>query len=1270
MEHASILAGYVPRLIEEHHRSGSPDRLLFATGTLVSADISGFTALSERLAELGHEGAEQLTDLLNRCFTEMIEACERRGGDIVKFGGDALLVLFAGQDHARDAAIAMSQMYAIVSRTWTTDSVRRVELGISQGAHSGTIGFSLADAGHLELLVGGPAVSSTVTCEGDAARGEILVSASTAALLPEDWLGDGNLKGARRLLHRRVQRAASNHERRELPSRGADGLDRYLPAVLAEQLVAGVPGEHRQVVVAFVNLIGTDDLFERDGGQAVHEACEQFARNVHRVVERHAVHLLASDAYVNGTKVILTAGAPLSTDADDDHMLLALHDLFQLDSGLPMRAGINRGHVFVGDLGGPTRRTFTVMGDAVNLAARLMQRAQPGQIVVADAVLERARTVFDVTHLEPFTVKGKSKPIGAAVLGSPRSESQDDHLSHIGFVGRADELNQLDRLAEAAFAGRGCLVEVVGDAGIGKSRLVRETLQRHPELRLHRMRGGQYARNTPFFVISQLLRALLEIEGDDADAVGEQLADWSATNAPKLVPWLPLLAIVLGAEVEMTPSVKRLAEQFRRDRLLAVTADAVDAALCEPVALLAEDIHLLDTGSMDVIRLLALRAGKRPWFIVGTRRPDTELLIADAHSIELGALRDDEVATLATSAGQIAGLDQAFGTAPRTEGLADRAGGNPLFLLELIAAARDSGTDSLPESVESLITTRIDMLPARDRTLLREAAVCGNVVDTALLAAAFSQPELGREGRWDSLDAFLVRDHPGAYRFRYGIYRDVAYGGLSYRRRREAHLAIGGILEAQRAGSVDSIASLLSDHFDRGRDRDRAWTYSVTAGDAARRSYANTEAINFYERALRNAAEARSASSGEVGTVAESLGDVRELAGQYREAVMAYQRSRRAALDSPQVQARLLRKIGSVRIREGRLVESLGWLTRALRAVDGIEDAVSRRQEEAETALMRAGALHRQGKNRQCVAWAETAAQAAEDAGDRLVMARAFNMLEVAYRTLGRDDALRYSDLALEMYAGSGDLVGEANVLNNRGVKNHFAGDWRQAIADYERSRTLRRQAGDVVGEAMVANNIAEILSLQGRFDEARALFEHARAAWESAGYPIGVAYAVANLAMAVARSGAARTGLALLDDSAKMLEDLGASALLLENAVRRTECLLLADRVGEALESATGLAVRLRTDRDGDESLLVHLLPMLGLAQIRSGDATGAAATLHDAVERAEDHGDRYIIAISLLALAEVDECSGRDPWPRRERAAALLAQLDVERTTLFVST
>ena len=1257
-----------PRLVEDVQRRGSSDGLLIFEGTLVSADISGFTALSERLAGLGHEGAEELTDLLNRCFGQMIEACEERGGDIVKFGGDALLVLFTDDDHAPRAVAAMECMRSIVAQPWSTNSVRHVRLGISQGAHSGLFGFSLVDGGHLELLVGGPAVSRTVDYEAAAGRGQILLSPTTADLVPGAWLGRPSADGARPLRRGLAEVGAVGRVPLD-PRRGIDGLDRYLAAPLIEQVLSTADGEHRQVAIAFVNAGGTDDLYFAEGPEALHEACRAVADNVREVLRAHPVHLLASDAYSNGTKMILTAGAPVSTDADDDHLLLALHDLFSRPSPLPLRAGANRGHVYVGDLGSTTRRTFTVMGDAVNLAARLMQKARPGQIVASAAILQRARTTFHAEPLEPFLVKGKSKPIAAALLGDPIGHRRDDGESPeqtaiVEFVGRAAELASIDQLAAGALEGLGAVVEIAGEAGIGKSRLVREALTRRPELTRHAFRGGQYAKSSPYFVIRVFLRELIAVaESDDPRAVGARLRSWVGSNAPELTSWLPLLAIAVGAEVDATPEVDRIGEEFRRERLLAAVADVIDAALGDRVALIAEDVHLFDSASQDVIARLARRAADRAWLVVLVHRGGLDLGLESARRrevIDLAALDADDARRLAEVATRIAGTTDHVGDARQIERLADRAGGHPLYLLELLSAGLDSGHDeALPESIESLVTTRIDKLPAQDRVLLREASVAGLVIDTTLIAETFDQPDLVAPDRWHALGDFLEHRGGDRFRFRHDLYRAVAYEGLAYRRRRHVHRSLGHTLERRHAGDLARVAPLLSTHFDRGRDDDRAWTYSVLAADTSRAGYANDEAVMLYRRALDHAKLAAPAEPEEVARVAEALADVYVLSARYPSAVDAYQLSRRANRANMSREARVLRKVGSVREREGHLSHALRWYSRASRALVGVPDGDEHRLEEAEIALARAGTLHRQGRHRMSANFAGLAADAAEAGHDRLGLARAYNMLWVAQTSLGVADAATWAHKALEMYQGSGDLVGEANVLNNLGIEAYYAGDWYAAVEYYTVSRDLRRQAGDVAGEALAAINLAEVVSLQGRYDEASELFVFAQRTWETIGYPWGVALTMANLAVARARAGEPRAGLATLGSARFLSLELGASALRLEMDVRRIECLLLDRQFDRALAEAVPLCDELDAHHEGDNELTTQLLPLLALAQWATGDRAASEVTLRRTIQQAEAESNHYVAALGSLVEAELAATRGVDPTEAHDRASDVLERL-----------
>ncbi|HUF83775.1 MAG TPA: tetratricopeptide repeat protein, partial [Acidimicrobiia bacterium] len=695
-------------------------------------------------------------------------------------------------------------------------------------------------------------------------------------------------------------------------------------------------------------------------------------------------------------------------------------------------------------------------------------------------------------------------------------------------------------------------------------------------------------------------------------------------------------------------AVDRLAEQFRRDRLIAATADLVEASLDRPVTVLAEDVHLFDTGSLDLLRALAARAQERPWYIVTTHRGRPHLVSPEATVIQLVALAPAELNDLAVAAGEMSGLDPRRST--DLEQLTDRAGGNPFFLLELVGAAATAGADHLPDNVESLVTTRIDLLPPLRRTLLREAAVAGNIVHTDVLADAFERPELREPGQWTTLDPFLIADEPGTYRFRHSLYRDVAYAGLSYRRRREAHAAIGTTLEHRHRDDVASVASLLSDHFERSRERSRAWRYAVIGGDGARDAYANIEAANLYERALRNGDEVAALPR---ARVAEALGDVRDLNGEYASAIAAYQLGR-SLTTQVEDEVRLLRKVGAVRVREGHLSQSLRWFTRARHASEQIVDPVVREREFAEIALGRAGARHRQGRHRDSLVTARTAARAADAGGDQLIRARAYNLLEVAARTLGLPEASHYSDLALAMYSGTGDLVGEANVLNNRGVRLHFAGEWEKAIDEYRRSRSLRQQAGDVVGEAMAANNVGEIRCLQGRFDEARSMFDFAMSAWEAAHYQIGIAYVTANLAMVEARSGDPTLGLRLLAEAAAPLERLGASALRVEIDLRRVECHLLAGDPGTALAVAHAVQKQLAAEHDTDEQVAAQLRPLLALAQLRTGQPDAAAATL--AVAAPDGLSDRYSAAMELLAAAELTRVGGGDPHDEIARSEVLL--------------
>ena len=451
---STALEPYAPRLVVDWLRDSPHDTFREIHGSLAFVDISGFTTLTERLARNGKVGAEEMSDLLNATFAQLLEVAYLDGAGLVQWGGDAVLLLFQGEDHAARACRAAYRMRARMRRIGKLDtSAGRVVLQMSVGIHSGTFHFFLVGdpAIHRELLISGPAASRCAELEALADAGEIAISHQTAALLTPRIVGepkgDGLLLGGEPCLDDLVV----------VPRPPSDGLDigSALPVAIREHLEqAAGEAEHRQIAVAFVQFSGTDALLAEQGAEVLAAALDEAIRNVQEATSHHGVTFFETDINRDGCKIMLTAGAPRSSDHDEEWMLRAARRIMDRVGVLPLRVGVNRGPVFAGDFGPPFRKTFSVKGDAVNLAARVMGKAAPGQVLATLAVVERSRTVFDIEPLPPFMVKGKSQPVSAASIGRALGE-RDDPDTSAPLVGRESEMATLAAALDAARSLRG-----------------------------------------------------------------------------------------------------------------------------------------------------------------------------------------------------------------------------------------------------------------------------------------------------------------------------------------------------------------------------------------------------------------------------------------------------------------------------------------------------------------------------------------------------------------------------------------------------------------------------------------------------------------------------------------------------------------------------------------------------------------------------------------------------------------------------------------------
>lgn len=1245
-----LLVPYVPRTVLTWDAAGPHHKVV--DGSLVSADISGFTALSERLAKFGREGAEELTVLLNRCFGGMIEIVDRYGGDVLKFGGDALLILFTGPDDTRRAAASCYEMRAFIERSWSTPLVSKVELGISQGIHSGEFNLHLVHAGHHELWVVGPGMSAAVTCEGDAERGQILLSHDAAARLDPVLLGPSQNAG------RPLRGPVEPPQPTRPPSPSGGDLTAYVPPWLVDQAEAGPITEHRAVTVGFVFFGGVDELLSTEGPAAVHASLQELATATREAAEQYGVYWLASDVYPQGGKIILTAGAPRSTGQDEDAAVRALRAILDADTRLPIRAGVNRGHVFMGDLGSPSRRTFTVMGDAVNLAARLMQKSQSGQMVASQAVLDLVPSRVATTALEPFMVKGKSEPIHAALVQSVADTPTDVAPvadQQVPLVGRERELAQLSSLLARTDAGRGVLVDLIGEPGIGKTRLVRELLDAHPQARVLKATGGRYSRRSPYFAARQMLRRLASTDlNASAAEAGQSLSRWVGEHAPSLLEWLPLIAVPFDATVPPTPTVDRIGAENRAQKVREVIGDLLQAVLDGTTVIVVDDAHWLDDASDELFGHLGLRARELPWMVVAMHRVDTTCFATSDRRVEsmnLEELTADDMRELT-----VAAVGAGLGSSPEEiEDLVARGATNPLFILELVRAGTAIG-DETPNSIAALVTARIDTLDATDRLRLREGSVLGSMIDIDLLAEATQDEQLADPAVWSSLSSFVQRDADGALRFQHSLYREVAYEGLSFRRRKALHAAVGQVLETRWGENWQEGSELLSLHFHAARDWKRSWRYSVTAGDRARGKYANAEAAEFYRRALTARRPSWTVRS-EVAAVAESLADVLELGGRFDEAEDAARLARRY-FDEPEAEVRLLRKLGVLHERQGQYPQALRWYSRGMRKANSSLLDVRAATAEGELCIAYAGVRFRQGDTEGCLTWAHRAESIAQRIGDRAILAHASYLLMIGYGVLRRPEVAHYRDVSLPLFEAEGDLVGQANVLNNLGVDAKEEGRWANALDLYERSRRARELAGDVIGAATAVNNIGEILLDQGHLEQAEDLFGKALLSWRRAKYPVGVAMATCYLGRLEARRGNLTEARRLFAEAIDRYEQINATYFIVEAEIYRLEAEAMAgnpDDVGVPDELLD------RTRRIGDP-LLVAMLTRIGAWLACLGGMYQEAQRLStEAVALADSIGYPYEAAFALRVRGTAKAGLHHDPASDRDRARTLFDALGV---------
>lgn len=1200
-----------------------------STGSALFADISGFTPLTESLVRAygPQRGAEQLLIVLNSIYDALVAEVAGRRGSVIVYSGDAITCWFddaplgaagggtADGEPARSGAATRAVACAAALQR-AMEAFRSVQVGDDTVALAVKVAVTTGPA--VRAVVGDPSIQLIDTLAGDTVRrladaehhadaGEVVIDEATAEVLGDaldvvEWRESTEAPDERFAVVAGLRTTVALDP---WPEVADDEIDasvqrRWMIPPVADRLDTGL-GEFLTELRPAVSLFMRFDGIDYDGDPQAAEHLDTLVRATQAVLLRFDAFILQVTIGDKGSYINTTFGAPIAHGDDAVRAVTAALELRDLDapSVTSLQIGIAQGRTRAGACGATTRRCYGVMGDPVNLSARLMSRAADREILVEAAVRRAAAVPFHWEDLPPITVKGKAQPIEVAHVTGQRQRSGNRLRGRsytLPLFGRTEQLDVLTSTLDRALGGRGQVVGLVGDAGMGKSRLVAEVLQR-AEARGATCYGGEcqsFGLNAGYHVWHAVWRDVFELDGNDtADEQQRRLATLLDRIDPALTERLPLL----GAAVNLVIPDNELTESFdaalRKASLEALLVEVFRARVREvgPTVLVIEDAHWLDPLSHDLLEVIGRAVADLPVFVLTVYRPpEAGFLVGPKVSrlphfteVRMDRLADADVRSLAVAKLRVLQGRGATGAPPVADDLLDlicaRAEGNPFYIEELVNYLDDRGIDTsspdalrqvqLPDSLHSLILGRIDQLTEDQRTLLKVASVIGRLFQVAMLWGVYrpsaDPAELQRLlDRLEEHDLTTV-DSPEpelAYLFKHVLTQEVAYETLAFATRAVLHEEIARYIETHRSAQIEQHLDLLAHHYDRTENVPKRREYLGRAGGAARAAYANVAAVDYFERLLPLVEGAERIQ------VLLQLADVMEVTGEWDTAEASAQEALELAATvgeaAPAAQA--ARALGTLARKRGDYPAAQAWMERSLADF----------------------------------------ARAGDPAGRSLAAADVGEILRLQGRYV---EALAQYDESLALAAAVADeasrLAARAHALKGAGTVATWQGDYDEARRLNDESLAIRRELGDVPGVAVLLNNQGIIARFLQELDEARRLNDEALALFREMGDRFSAGQLLNNQACVAADQGDHEEALALLAECLEIRRRLGDRAGLNLSLITLADVLVDLGRVDEArpvLDESLALCLELN-----DRTMLAYLLE--DLAGVNAADGRPVAA-------------------------------------------------------------
>ncbi len=744
-----------------------------------------------------------------------------------------------------------------------------------------------------------------------------------------------------------------------LPPEGAApptaSLDKFIPPEMLAKLnqarqTGAMAGERRIVTMLFCDVKGStaaaSQLDPEDWADIINGAFESMIRPVYKYE--------GTIARLMGDAILAFFGAPLAHEDDPERAVRAALEILsgiqpyrqqvKLDWGLDMdvRVGINTGLVVVGAVGSDLHMEYSALGDAINLAARMEQTAAPGTIQIAEPTYKIVAPLFEFESLGGIEVKGKDEPVAAyRVLGIRATPGRQRGIAGLDspLVGRAAEMQTLRQAIADLRQGRGGLVSVIAEAGLGKSRLIAELrTEAAPGSNWLEGRSFSYETATPYAPFIDLLTGSFGLQpgqgnAESYTAISRAIEALAPGRAASLAPFLAALLNIEPSGADRDRIRFLDPPQLRGGIFHAVEQWITLLAGSEPLILVFDDLHWIDPTSLGLLGALLPLVDRIPLLVIALFRPRRQEPSWEFHEtagrdfahryhpLELHPLDETSTRTLVANLLHVEGLPEKVRRL-----ILEKAEGNPFFVEEVIRSMIDSGLIirdgadwratreianlAVPDTLAAVITTRLDRLDEPARQIVQTASVIGREFQFGVLAQVYPAPlDLPLD---DLQRRQLVREKTRLperlYMFKHTLIQETAYASLLLKKRRELHLGVADCLEKNEPDRVAEIAR----HYLAARLPARALPYLVKTADKAAAAYATPEAIGFYTQAL--GLLQRDPNLPLMRAAYEGLGGILTMAQRIPEALENYQRMKAAAEQQGDAEMKIsaLNKLGLI----------------------------------------------------------------------------------------------------------------------------------------------------------------------------------------------------------------------------------------------------------------------------------------------------------------------------------------------------------------------